>query len=122
MDNTLVQTVVNDARTLAKTAEDDAKAAAVTLLTHVASGLQGDVPTLTDEAANNLFTFVPAAYRQSIEDLLKPGEKTLDDVAITSIKTGLGWVLNRIAAIPEVTVAAPQTAASAEATTAAPAA
>lgn len=98
----VVQTTINDALALAKVAEDDAKAAAVTLLTHVANGAQGDVPQLTDAAVNDLYTFVPAQYRGAIETILKPAEQPLEDATINAIKTGLGWALKRINAIPEV--------------------
>jgi hypothetical protein len=102
MSDTIIQSTISDALALAKTAEDEAKAAAVTLLTHLANGAEGDVPTITDAAVNDLFTFVPAQYRGSIELFLKPGENALDAVATAAIKTGLGFALNRIAAIPEI--------------------
>lgn len=106
MDPTFITAIVTDARVLAKGAEDDAKAAAVTLLTHVADGATGDVPQIADAALNDLFTFIPAQYRGAVEAVLKPAEGTIDQAAVAGIKIGLGFALNRIAAIPEITVPA----------------
>lgn len=98
-----INSVVQDAISLAKTSAQDARDAAVAGLTHISADAEAAVPKITQDASANVIEFVPQRYRPFVQPFLSGivagSLAKVDDAAVAGIKIGLGWAVQRIDAL-----------------------
>lgn len=116
-----LKAIVDDAKAAGNQLAQDTQDAAHTILNHIATNVETDLPTLADKTVQNLYQLLPASSRSSFELLLKPvmdrGEQIFTDEAKKIVAEGLGYALNRIDGFLKPFEATPAPAASAPTTT-----